>query len=941
MNHRPLLLEKGGGFLFFRTTLASYIGGINMKKMLTMLWPVCLFLVSVAASTLAANLPASPATGGKGFITGIISDDGGSPVAGAKAEVFSCDNETLAGFARTDNKGEYTIGPMGAGCYHVRFEGEGYESTWYREQGFRDSAVDVAVTDGKVEGIDGSISAATSAITGTVQSQDGKPLSGAWVTAIMQTDKMASVSDGRTDGKGHYKIQAAAGRYFVVFMRKGYVTKVHGESLDKPTPVDAVEGKTKPGIDAQMVKGGRITGAVTDESGKPLEGLHVFAQAIGAKVLPIVARTAASGEFALDGVPTGRYLVGFGDRGQKFQLQWYDGKADAEEATAVTVTAPKTTSGISSVLKIAGGISGRVTGADGNALAGVMVSAHPSVGMGFGGAAITDGTGTYSIPGLRSGSYKVSFQPHEGSYLPRVYRDASEEGGAVPVEVVAPNVTDGVDQVLPSGTLLTGIVHGSAGEPVRGVSVAIYRASSSETEKQMVGFSMTSPDGTFSLPMQEGEYLLQFNSYEGGYLQQWYDGSTTQKDAKPVVISKEHGTKKLDVVLARGGSISGVVKNPGGIGVAGVRVYAVESATGEKSQWAISSETGFYIINGLASGKFRVTADGATVGYTQTKLPQLVDVTAPRVTENINLIVTPGGAITGRVSDRAGNPLQRINVSVHDPDTWDEVGSSYSDENGSYAVRGLSEGRYSVRFDGTASKFPVQWFKGKARREESAPVEVKGTSTLSGIDAVLIPGVPLVGSVTDAKGAPLADAEVEVYGDIEDEPFDKTRTDSSGKFSIPSLAVGSYRVRFSHSDHVPQWYGGRDRRTAAALAVKEGGGTLSISLVKAEGKISGKLTNPEGIKIGQAWETVIDGNTGVAVADERICECSGQFHTPVLPGVYVIRIERHGLVTWYGGNTREEAFPLTVQGDVEGIDMVIEDRKVRQKQPLPGGVQKP
>lgn len=893
------------------------------------------FVINFPAMALAAEKPATSRHGKQAtaFISGTVTDDGGSPVAGARAEAFSCGDDAFSGVARTDNQGKYRLGPVVEGCYHFRFHGAGYESTWYGNEGVREVAadVDVAVT---VEGIDGALTKADSAISGTVRSQDGKPLAGAWVTAWQLAEGKRSISDGRTDEKGQYKVEVGAGKYVVLFMAKGYATKMHG-TLEKPSLVEAEAEKTVRGIDAVLAKGGRITGTVTDDSGKPLQEIYVVGQSTEAAAsLPITARTSATGAFTLDGVPTGRYRIAFGDRERKYQLQWYDGKANPDEATEIAVTAPKTTSGIKGILRMGGGVAGRVTDETGNALAGVAVQAR---GENFSfGAAVTDETGAYTLFGLSSGTYKISFAVYDGVHLSRFYQNAATEETAAPVGVIAPNITYGIDQVLPTGTQLSGTVRHSGGDPIEGVAVAIYPAG--EVKASMMDLHITGPDGTFSVPLPEGEYVVHFDPRDKGYLEQWSGMASTRKEARPVSISRGQGAEKLDVVLSFGGTISGTIRNKAGAGIAGVRVSALDAATGEGVQSAVSTEGGSYAIKGLHSGSFRIAADGTTAGYIKTKLYP-VEVTAPGVAENIDMVLPQGGSISGKVSDRTGKPLPRIDVTAYDPETWVEVGSAYTDEKGSYSIGGLPEGKYRIRFETPDSQYPLQWYKGKIRREDSVAVEVSGTALVSGVDAVLTAGSSLSGMVTDQGGRPLAEVEVEIYGDIEDEPFDKVRTDATGKFTVRSLAAGNYRIRFSHPDHVPQWYGGRDRRTAIPFAVKEEGTSpVSISLAKGGGKISGKLTNPQGVKIGQAWETVIDALTGVAVADERICECSGQFNTPVPAGTYQIRIERHGFVTWFGGNTREEAVPLTVNGEIEGLDMVIEDKVVRQKQQnLPNG----
>lgn len=904
-----------------------------MRKPLIFAVVVLAFVLQLAATTFAAQAAATPGSPKPaGSIAGRVTDESGNSIAGATAEAFSCSDETPSGSAVSDKNGEYVIGSVGDGCYHVRFDGDGYESSWHGTPQLKDTATDVNVSGDRVRGIDSQLSSAGSVITGMVKTKDGKPLPGAWVMAFRRGGESddGSISDGRTDEKGAFSVRVYPGSYFVIFTRKGYVMQIHGKSPEEPSMVEAAEGKTVRGINAALAKGGRITGNVTDEGGKALQGIYVVTYSSEKTTLPVTARTDGEGNFVLDGLPTGKYRIAFGDREMKYLVQWHDGKTNPEEAALVAVTAPGATSGIRGVLRQSGGISGRVTDEAGNAIPQVVVYAEPADRNGSGGSAITDETGAYNITGLSSATYKVSFRAVGSAHLPRHYRDAADQEAAHPVEVTAPQVAFGIDQVLPEGTLLAGSVSDSSGAPIPGTMVTAYPAATES--KAEPAFAVTEPDGTFSVPLAEGEYVVEFRAPEG-YLPQWSGNRPTRSEASPMTVSKEEGAKRLDVVLSRGGSISGTVKNRAGTGIPGVTVTATDAATGDRGESARSEEGGKYVIQGLKSGSFRLTADGSAAGYIEARLPQPVAVNAPSSVDNIDMVLIAGGAVSGKVTDPEGNPLPGVNVAAHDPATWDEVGTAYTDASGEYKIGGLPENRYRIRFEKTDSKYAVQWYKGKSRREESAQVEIVGTATIAGIDSTLSAGVPLTGAVTDTNGAPLFDAMIEIYGGSEDEPFAEVRTDRNGNYIVPTLAPGNYRIRFSHSDHVPRWYGGSDRRTASSLRVKETGiPPVSAALVKAGGKFSGKLMNPEGQKIGQAWLTAIEAATGVAVADERICECSGEFHTPVPTGVYQLRVERHGLVTWYGGNTREEAVPLPVSGEISGLEMVIEDKTVRAKQ---------
>jgi 5-hydroxyisourate hydrolase-like protein (transthyretin family) len=903
-----------------------------LKKLLILMVTALAFVFQLAATTPAARSAeiaqqARPA----GAIAGKITDESGSSIAGATAEAFSCSEETPSGSAVSDKDGQYVIGALSDGCYHVRFSGERYESSWHGESQLHDTASDVNVSGNQVPGCDAQLSEAGSVISGTVKTTEGKPLPGVLVTAFRPSSGKieGSISDGRTDAKGAFSVRVFPGSYVVIFARKGYVMQIHGRSPEDPTMVEAAEGVTVRGIDATLSRGGRITGSVTDEAGKALKGIYVVTDSAAKTALPVAAQSDAEGKFVLDGLATGKYKIFFGDREQKYLPQWHDAKTDPDKADLVSVTAPGTTPGIRAVLRQSGGISGRVTDETGNAIPKVFVSAEPIDQKSIGASAITDDNGAYNLAGLSSASYHVSFRKVGSAHLPRYYHDAANGEAAHAVDVTAPRVTTGIDQTLPAGALLTGSVSSDA--PIPGAMIIVYPAAADSKAEPV--YSFTGADGTFSVALAEGDYLVEFSAPAGGYLPQWSGNRPTRGEATPVTVSLKEGTAKQVVVLSRGASISGTVKNRAGIGLKGVTVTARDAATSDRNGSATTDEAGKYLIQALKSGSFYLAADGAAAGQLAAKLPQPVTVSAPATVENIDMILDPGGAVSGKVTDPAGNPVQGVNVTAHDPATWDEFGSVYTGSDGQYKIGGLPENAYHIRFEKSDSKYTVQWYKGKFRREESSPVQIAGTAGIAGIDVTLSLGVPLTGSVTDAKGAPLHDATVEVYGGTEDEPFAEVRTDAGGSYTVPGLAPGNYRIRFSHDDYVPRWYGGSDRMTAAILGVKDAAiPPLSAALAKAGGKFSGKLMNPQGQKIGQAWITAIDAATGIAVADERICECSGKFNTPVPSGIYQLKVERHGQVVWFGGNTREEAIPLEASGEISGLEMVIDDKIVKTKQ---------
>ena len=78
-----------------------------------------------------------------------------------------------------------------------------------------------------------------------------------------------------------------------------------------------------------------------------------------------MAYTDNMGFYTITGLPSDTYKIQFTSEVSGYAGEWYDNKADYASATAVSVTAGHTTTGIDAVLNPWGGISGTVTGTGG------------------------------------------------------------------------------------------------------------------------------------------------------------------------------------------------------------------------------------------------------------------------------------------------------------------------------------------------------------------------------------------------------------------------------------------------------------------------------------------------------------------------------------------------------------------------------------------------
>ncbi len=214
-------------------------------------------------------------------------------------------------------------------------------------------------------------------------------------------------------------------------------------------------GSTTSGIDAALQPTvGQISGKVTNASTlAAVEGVEVCALT-SADVDRGCTSTDSAGMYTLTGLAVGEYRVVFiAPEAANFAPQYYEGKAKFAEATAVSVIADSTTTGIDAALTAGGQITGTVTDAVTKApLANAEVCANNQslefeFFAFFSRCTDTNSAGQYTFTGLAGGEYKVSFIGPSG-YASQNYNDKSELSEADPVHVTAGSATTGIDAAL-------------------------------------------------------------------------------------------------------------------------------------------------------------------------------------------------------------------------------------------------------------------------------------------------------------------------------------------------------------------------------------------------------------------------------------------------------------------------------------------------------------
>jgi protocatechuate 3,4-dioxygenase beta subunit len=344
-------------------------------------------------------------------------------------------------------------------------------------------------------------------------------------------------------------------------------------------------------------------------------------------------------------------------------------------------------------------------------------------------------------------------------------------------------------------------------------------------------------------------------------IEEWYNDKAGYSNADVVAVTAPDTKSGIDATLAKGGSITGTVKDGSNADAllenASVYAYLCDDASCDSFSYAGSDYTaadGAYTISGLPTGSYKVmfrgpssgigsfTTDFAAEWYNDKaddSNADIVAVTAPDTKSGIDATMVKGGIITGTVTDSDGNPVEGVDVSVAKPDVSGSLMWVYTDANGKYTLSGLAAGEYKMYFNptGSSSHSLPEWYNGKLGGYltgfSSADVIAVTLGTTQTIDAQLEKGGSIVGTVTNDgaafKCADVSVREVDAYCYEYEEGYEYycyyptigwAVTDYQGKYTVKALATGSYKLYVSGQDSSTgdslwQWYKGRSEGRCA------------------------------------------------------------------------------------------------------------------------------
>ena len=247
----------------------------------------------------------------------------------------------------------------------------------------------------------------------------------------------------------------------------------------------------------------------------------------------------------------------------------------------------------------------------------------------------------------------------------------------------------------------------------------------------------------------------------------------------------------------------------------------------------------------------------------------------------------PAGAIAASISGTvtaaaSGSPLANVCVNATEVGGA-AAGGGVTDGSGNYAIgAGFPSGTYTVEFysgpgcQGSPGNYAFQFYDGSTTATASQPVSVTSGSTTPAINAALVVGGSITGTVTTAgTGAGLAG--ICVNATAPGVPgYQSTDSSANGTYDIPSLATGSYTVEFfsanvgcttSNNLYAPQWYQQRDSQGNADPVLVTAGqvtSTINSAMTGTASSVTAISVTPSSTTLGQAvvFSATVSGTGG-------------------------------------------------------------------------------
>lgn len=496
----------------------------------------------------------------------------------------------------------------------------------------------------------------TASVAGHV-TVSGKPGVGITVVATMSNSffDTKTVAKATTDDGGDYKLTGlAAGRLTIMPLTKAYVVASGSPSKQLGQTITVADGEAVTKIDFTLVRGGVVTGRITDAEGHPLinERVNIVLKDSTPDANNQMAmfgtrnQTDDRGVYRTYGLQPGSYKVSVGQSstsgaisfmgmgGSQYIKTFYPGVQDEARATIIEIKEGSEVANVDiTVGKLGDGfaVSGRVVDADsGQPVPSIYINqaaideTTQKIGqMNFSGTQ-TDATGKFRIEGLRTGHYAI--------FTFAAGQENTSYSEPVKIDVADGDVS-GIEIKMRRGATIKGVavIENNSDPAVASLlqSVTLYGYVEQKLGAPSYGRGQIGPDGSFQIVgLAPGKARLGMQGFptppKGLSLVRTELDGVDQPDGIELTSGAQLNGVRL--VFAYGtGSIRGDVKLEPGPPPDGMLLQVmVRSASGETRRFNRVSEIDarlHFAVENIPAGTYELVVRGVTPTTGGTPVP--------------------------------------------------------------------------------------------------------------------------------------------------------------------------------------------------------------------------------------------------------------------------------------------------------------------------------
>ena len=586
-------------------------------------------------------------------------------------------------------------------------------------------------------------------------------------------------------------------------------------------------------VEIQLAVPATISGKIMNEAGEPIQNAETRIQylfganwrpgvrgvGLGWDDMPISpAKTDANGEFVLRGLP----------QDVKTNLE-IKGPGYAQE---LHFQVPVGAEGLEFRLKPEGRIEGHLTYGDTGApvkdASVALQGLHPTTG---GGRVNVDADGNYLLKNLAPGMYNV-------------YLDEGPEGWTAVakefIRVAEGQTVSKVDLTLVRGGFITGrVTNQDTNEPIADCHISFHDAARPESQAAVHG-TETDENGAYRFRAGPGRAMVYTSAPEDyqdiGQIKKYVD-----------VVEGE--TVSVDFQFSKGIELMGRILMETGEPVVGARITDIQEW---HKEYGISDKLGMFTVGGLRTGQ----SLSLKAEHSRLRLRGKAEVEVqPGASVEIQMEQYEQVKVSGRVINRAGEPMPSVNINLMRVDPQRRMGRSgivtVTDGNGQFREVGLiisDEYVISAKADGY---------------REAGTEQFTATTEMSQIaDLILLPVGSrffIEGRITDTSGVPVRGARVITQQSSE---LWEAPTDKNGDYRLEGLSMAVIiALSVDHPEYAYHHF-----------KILKTNQRHDLVLVKADGYLAGKVMDVDGKPIERARvgvETEEESSSGYIYSDVR------------------------------------------------------------------------